>query len=94
MATIDAVAGRGAERTPPAVMFTGGRSAARPDTNSPAAIPHDVVQVSDAARFLARRSKGADQAAELQLSPELLRELMTAPEPPAGLAAKPSRVES
>jgi hypothetical protein len=47
-----------------------------------------VVQVSDSARALA-----SGEAVELQLSPEMLRKLMAAPEQPAGQVAAPNRVE-
>jgi hypothetical protein len=93
MAIIDAVAGRGAERTLPPVQYQGGKSSARPDSGASAAASQDVVQVSDAARSLAARSQGADQAVELQLSPEQLRKLMAPPEQPAG-GASPNGVES
>lgn len=92
MATIEAVASRGAERSLPPVKYSGGHSAARPDSTQPAATPQDVVHVSDAARSLAR-SKGADQAAELQLSPKMLRELMATPKPRLGTATETNRVE-
>ena len=92
MATIDAVAGRRAEGYLPPAKYSRGRSAGRPDSTAPAIAPQDVVQVSEAARSLAR-SKGTDQAVELQLSPEMLRKLMAAPEQPAGRVAAPNRVE-
>jgi hypothetical protein len=90
MATIDAVAGRGAERNLPPVKYQG---AARPASSAPAAASQDLVQVSDAARSLAAGTTGADQAVELQLSPEQLRKLMAPPEQPAG-GASPNGVES
>jgi hypothetical protein len=51
-----------------------------------------VVQVSETARHLARTTAG-NQELELQLSPEMLRKLMAAPEQPAGSATEPNRVE-
>lgn len=88
MATIDAVAGRGVERSLPLAKYAGGRSSAGPDSGRPAAAPQDVVQVSDTARALA-----GGKPVELQLSPEMLRKLMAAPEQPAGPATEPKRVE-
>lgn len=89
MATIDSVAGRGAERYLPPAKYAGGHNLARPDSGGPAVAPQDVVQVSDSARALA-----SGKAVELQLSPEMLRKLMAAPEQPAGQVAAPNRVES
>ncbi len=91
MATIDAVAGRGAAHSLPPVKYPGGTHAARPD--SPDAAPRDVVQVSEAARSLASGSM-KEPVVELQLSPEQLRKLMTRPEQPAGSASTENRVES
>lgn len=93
MTPIDAVAGRGAERNLPPVQSQGGKTTARPDSSPTVAPAQDVVQVSDAARSLAARSQGAEQAVELQLSPEQLRKLMAPPEQPAG-GASPNGVES
>lgn len=88
MATIEAVAGRGAERNLPPATYSGGRSSAGPDSGRPAAARQDVVQLSDTARALAN-----GKPAELQLSPEMLRKLMAAPEQPAGQPAAPNRVK-
>lgn len=88
MATIDAVAGRGAERSLPPAKYRGGSSLARPDSGGSSVAPQDMVQVSDTARALA-----GGKPAELQLSPEMLRKLMAAPEQPAGRATEPKRVE-
>lgn len=93
MATIDAVASRGAERNLPPAKYSGGRSPVGPDNSQPTAAPQDRVQVSEAARSLAR-SRGADQPAELQLSPEMLRKLMAAPEGFAGAPTTSNRAES
>ena len=88
MATIDAVASRGAEQNLPLAKYSGGRSSAGPDSGRPAAASQDMVQVSDTARALA-----SGKPVELQLSPEMLRKLMAAPEHPAGPATEPKRVE-
>ncbi len=88
MATIEAVAGSGAERSLPPAKYFGGRSSAGPDSGRPAAARQDVVQLSDSARALA-----SGKAVELQLSPEMLRKLMAAPEQPAGKVATPNRVK-
>ncbi len=88
MATIEAVAGRGAERNLPPAKYFGGRSVAGPDSVGPTVAPQDVVQVSDSAR-----ARASGEAVELQLSPEMLRTLMAAPEPPAGQLAAPNRVK-